>query len=183
MKTLTLPFRAGLVMIMSIIGFSHEIQITALINLILGKQTIMSFVKVMIHVVWGTKSRKPILTKEIRHKLIDHISANARAKGIYVDRINGYTDHIHCLIGLNADTSISKTIQLLKGESAFWINKENLVPTRFQWADEYFAVSVSESMLGKVRAYIDGQEEHHRKKSFSEEYEDFMKTYKFTDQG
>ena len=137
----------------------------------------------MIHVVWGTKSRTPFLTHGIRSKIIDHISANAKTKGIFLDRINGYTDHIHCLIGLNADTSISKTIQLLKGESAFWINKQKLTQMKFEWADEYFAVSVSESMLDKVRAYIDRQEEHHRKKSFSEEYNEFMRTYGFSSQG
>jgi putative transposase len=139
----------------------------------------MPFVKVMIHSVWGTKNREPFLTQEVRPVIIDHIRQNAKSKEIFIDRINGYTEHLHCLFGLNADMSISKTMQLIKGESAFWINKQKLTKTKFEWADEYFAVSVSESILDKVRAYIDGQEEHHKKKTFQQEYDEFMLSYNF----
>ena len=79
--------------------------------------------------------------------------------------------------------SIGKAVQLLKGESSFWVNKEKLVNTKFEWAEDYFAVSVSESMLDKVRLYIDGQEEHHKKIPFGVEYEEFMKKYGFEGQG
>lgn len=144
----------------------------------------MPFVKVMIHVVWGTKNREPLLTKEIRSQLIDHIRENALSKEIYIDSLDGYTEHLHCLFGLNADMSLSKAMQLIKGESAFWINnKSALIKSKFEWADEYFAVSVSESMLDKVRAYIQNQEEHHKKKTFAEEYQEFMDAYKFKSQG
>lgn len=74
-------------------------------------------------------------------------------------------------------------MQLIKGESAFWINKEKITKSKFEWADEYFAVSVSESMLDKVRAYIDGQEEHHKKTTFQQEYNEFIKKYKFKNHG
>lgn len=111
--------------------------------------------------------------------LFAHILFNAKEKGIYIDTINGYTDHVHCLIGLNADMTIAKAVQLIKGEAAHWANKENLLPYKLEWADKYFAVSVSESVIHKVRAYIQGQEEHHKKTTFTQEYEAFMKTYKF----
>ncbi len=143
----------------------------------------MSFVNVMIHAVWGTKNRHPYLVKEIRPLLIQHIKENAPSKNIYIDRINGFTDHLHCLLGLNADTSLSKTMQLIKGESAFWMNKERLTHNRFEWADEYFAVSVSHSMLGAVRNYIDNQERHHTKVSFQDECLQFLEKYKFTIHG
>ena len=139
----------------------------------------MSFVKIMVHTVWSTKSREVFLTKEIRSAVIEHIKQNARKKEIFIDRINGYTEHLHCLIGLNADMSISKAMQLIKGESAFWINKEKITKSKFEWADEYFAVSVSESMLDKVRAYIDGQEKHHTKTTFMQEYDEFVRKYDF----
>lgn len=74
-------------------------------------------------------------------------------------------------------------MQLLKGESSYWINKEKIIKTKFEWADEYFAVSVSESMIDKVRDYINGQEEHHKKITFSQEYENFIKQYKFDSHG
>lgn len=143
----------------------------------------MSFVKVMIHAVWGTKNRYPFLTKEVREKLISHIKENAKTKQIYIDRLDGHTEHLHCLFGLNTDTSIAKTLQLLKGESAFWINKQQLTASKFEWADEYFAVSVSESIVDKVRAYIDGQEEHHKKVTFTQEYEEFISKYNFKNHG
>jgi len=143
----------------------------------------MSFVKVMIHAVWGTKNREPYLMNAVRQKIIQHIKDNAKSKQIYIDTINGHKDHLHCLFGLNADMSISKVMQLIKGESAFWVNKEEIIKTKFEWADEYFAVSVSESMIDKVRVYINNQEEHHKKITFAQEYENFIKQYNFNIHG
>lgn len=143
----------------------------------------MSFVKIWVHVVWSTKNREPILTKEIRPLLFNHIKSYGKEKEIYIDFINGYVEHIHCLIALNADSTISKTIQLLKGESSHWANENGLLRNKLEWAKEYFAVSVSESMIDKVREYIKNQEEHHRKISFSKEVESFIEKYKFQNQG
>jgi len=143
----------------------------------------MSFVKIWVHVVWSTKNREPILNKEVRHSLFNHIKSYGKEKEIYIDFINGYVEHIHCLIALNADSTISKTIQLLKGESSHWANENGLLRNKLEWAKEYFAVSVSESMIDKVRDYIKNQEEHHKKISFSKEVESFIEKYKFQNQG
>ena len=140
----------------------------------------MSLVKVMIHSVWGTKNREHVLTKEIRTQLFKHIRENAKAKNIFIDTINGHTDHVHCLFSLSINESISKTLQLIKGESSFWMNQNKILKGKFSWADEYFAVSVSESQIDKVRAYIQNQEEHHKKITFANEYEAFVKKYNFT---
>ena len=134
----------------------------------------MPYVKIIIHAVWGTKNRTPFLSKEIKEKVIEHIRQNAKAKGIYIDRINGHTEHLHVLIGFKANMSISKVMQLIKGESAYWINKVKLTKSKFEWEDEYYAGSISESILPKVRAYIDRQEEHHKKKTFQQEYDEFV---------
>jgi len=134
-------------------------------------------------VVWGTKNRSPVLSESIRKELFQHIKDNAMQKQLYIDCINGHVDHVHCLIGLNADMSIAKTVQLLKGEAAFWLNKSKLIKPKFEWADEYFAVSVSESQINKVRGYIQNQEEHHKKTTFTQEYESFIKTYQFKSHG
>lgn len=140
----------------------------------------MPFVKVYIHLVWSTKNRVSHLnSKELRAKVWNHIRENAQKKEIFVDFINGYADHCHCLISLGVDQTIEKTVQLLKGESSFWINKNKLTKEKFGWQDEYFAVSVSESMLDKTRDYIKNQEEHHKKKSFQDEYDEFMSKYGF----
>lgn len=138
----------------------------------------MAFVKILIHAIWGTKNREPYLVKDIRPLIVSHIKENARSKGIFIDTLNGYTEHLHCLMGLNADMSISKAMHLIKGESAFWINKQKIIRGKFEWADEYFAVSVSESVLGKVRTYVNTQDEHHQKVSFAQEYEIFIKKYR-----
>ena len=137
----------------------------------------MGYTKLWIHLVWATKRRKPVLEKTIRRKLFEHILENGKQKNIHIDFINGYVDHVHVLVSLNADQTVAKVIQLIKGESSFWINKNNLTPQKFEWQDDYFAVSVNESGINKVRDYIKNQEEHHKKKTFQQEYEEFMQKY------
>ena len=139
----------------------------------------MPFIKIWIHLVWSTKNRQPLLTTAIRQKVFAHIRENAVQKNIHIDFINGYTDHMHCLIGLNREQTIANVVQLIKGESAFWINKNNLCAKKFEWQREYFAVSVSESGVNKVREYIKNQEIHHTKKTFQQEYDAFMEKYGF----
>src|SRR5262245_36500730 len=115
----------------------------------------MSYVRVWIHYVWSTKYRQPILKNEFREKLFDHMRQNAKSKNIYLDRINGYYDHVHCIISLASDQTIEKVAQLIKGESSFWFNNKSGFKTdRLEWQNKYFAVSVSESMLNIVRSYI-----------------------------
>ena len=143
----------------------------------------MSYVRIWIHAVWGTKNREHLLPSEIRQKVTDHIRKNAKEKQVFIDRLNGYTEHLHCLFGLNADMTVAKTLQLMKGESAYWINKERITPMKFEWADEYYAVSVSESAVDDVRAYIDSQEEHHKETTFAEEVEKFMREHARSSQG
>lgn len=139
----------------------------------------MPYIRVWIHYIWSTKNRERMITKEIKYKLIEHIRENAKAKNIFLDFINCEPNHLHALISLGSDQTLSKVAQLLKGESSNWINKNNLIQGHFEWQDEYIAVSVSESMINKVRDYIKNQEEHHRKKSFAEEFDEFIKKYGF----
>ncbi len=140
----------------------------------------MPFIKVYIHFVWSTKNRVPFLnSKEVRQTVWEHIRDNAKNKGIFIDFINGYSEHCHCLISLGANQTIQKVMQLIKGESSFWINKQKISNQKFEWQDEYFAVSISESMLDRVREYIKNQESHHSKKTFQEEYDEFITKYNF----
>ncbi len=134
----------------------------------------MSHIKVWLHFVWSTKNRKPLLTDEIRQSVFSHIRENARKKSIFLDFINGFVDHVHCLISLGSNQTIEKIMQLIKGESSHWINQNNLCSDQFQWQDDYFVVSVSESLVDDVRDYIRNQETHHAKRSFDDEYEDFL---------
>jgi len=135
----------------------------------------MSHVRILIHAVWGVKYHRPLLKKDKKEILFAHIQENAQQKGLFILEIGGGDDHVHCLLGLNADMSLSKAIQLIKGESAFWANQQKLFSEKFEWAVEYFGVSVSPSKVKEVRSYIKRQEEHHLKQTFEEKYQEFLK--------
>lgn len=141
----------------------------------------MPYTKVLIHFIWSTKNRKHLITKELKPELLSHIKENSFKKGIFIDTLNCVSDHIHLLISLGSEQTIAKTAMLIKGESSFWINKEKNLKYKFEWQDEYIALSVSYSAANKVSAYILNQEEHHKKKTFSEEYKEFLKAHDFED--
>jgi len=134
----------------------------------------MPHISVWVHFVWTTKDRERMLTESIRSRVFDHIRENARAKNIFIGALNGWVEHAHCLVSVGSGQNLDEIMRLLKGESSYWINKNRLCVGKFHWQGEYFAVSVSESLLPKVRKYIDSQEEHHRLRPFSEEFNDFL---------
>ncbi len=140
----------------------------------------MSFVRIYVHLVWATRERYPFLySPELRLKVWKHIKGNAEDKGIFVDVVNGYSDHCHCLVSLSANQTISKVANLIKGESSRWINQNELIDEKFEWQDKYFAVSVSESMIDKVRNYIIKQESHHKRQTFADECNELIEGYNF----
>jgi REP element-mobilizing transposase RayT len=128
--------------------------------------------------VFSTKNRDPFLnSSELRRNVFEHIKNNAEEKGIWLDCINGYQEHAHCLISLGKEQTISKVAQLIKGESSYWINQHNLTSEKFVWQDDYWIVGVSESHLESVRKYIHNQEIHHSNQSFESEINNFMEKY------
>ena len=140
----------------------------------------MPFVKIYVHFVWSTKNRIQTLnTPELRKNVWQHIRENGVKKDIFIDFVNGHSEHCHCLVSLGVDQTISKVMQLIKGESTFWFNKQEFTKEKLEWQDEYFAVSVSESKIDTVRNYIKNQEEHHKHKTFQQEYDEFIIKYGF----
>jgi REP element-mobilizing transposase RayT len=139
----------------------------------------MSYIKVYVHYVWSTKNRAAFLTDDIRRDVFNHIKENAKKKNIHIDFINGYSDHIHCLVSLNDDLSIGKIAQLIKGESSFWINKNKLTKSKFRWQDEYLAIGVDNDKIQIVRDYIANQENHHKRISFAQEHDKFIERFGF----
>ena len=133
----------------------------------------------MIHYIWATKNRTPIINHELKYLLLNHIKENSLSKEIFIDTLNCVEDHIHLLVSLGKEQSISKVAMLIKGESSFWVNKQKIISGKFEWQDEYIALSVSESGIEKVRQYILNQEEHHKKKTFAQEYDEFLKIHGF----
>jgi putative transposase len=140
----------------------------------------VSYVKIWVHLVFTTKNREPLLLKEIRQNLFKHIILNCKEKNIFLQAINGYTEHIHCLVSVGKEQSIAQIAQLIKGESSHWINKNSIIPQKFYWQDDYYAVSVGESHVKLIVNYIQYQEQHHSKKSFKDELAEFLKEYGFT---
>jgi len=142
----------------------------------------MSFINVYIHFVWSTKLRKPSLVKPYRQLLFDHMKQNGRDKGIHIDRVNGYVDHVHCLVSLKPGQSIDNIARLIKGESTHWFNHiSGIQNTPLQWQSEYFAISVSPSILKNVRSYIDRQEQHHSKTGYEKEYQELVNLFPQSD--
>jgi putative transposase len=88
-------------------------------------------------------------------------------------------DHIHCLFLLSPQKSIAEIIKQIKGSSSHFINKNNLITEKFAWQTGYAAYSVSESVVDKVFQYIKNQKKHHTKKTFQQEYDEFLKIYGF----
>lgn len=139
----------------------------------------MPYTKAILHYVWSTKNRAPLITPELKPLLLDHIKENSKLKGIFIDFMNCVKDHIHLLISLGNEQTISKTAMLIKGESSFWINRQKLTNYKFEWQEEYFALSVNFRNLDDIRASKADQENHHRKITFEEEYNEFIKNYNF----
>jgi len=80
----------------------------------------MPFIRVWIHYVWSTKNREPVLIDKFRYPLFEHIKQNTLDKKIYLDRVNGYHDHVHCIVSLGSNQTIDKIAQLIKGESSYY---------------------------------------------------------------
>jgi putative transposase len=138
----------------------------------------MSYIRIWVHSVWTTNKRIPYLTDKIREEVIYHIHENSRLKGIYIDHINGYHEHLHALISLGGSQSVSEVMQKIKGESSFWINKNKMTGLKFEWQDDFYAVSIGMPQLENLRKYIRNQEEHHKQETLQEELDFLIKEYK-----
>ncbi len=114
----------------------------------------------------------------IREAVIKHIFDNAKQKGIYIDHLNGYHEHLHSLISLGCKQNVSEIMQNLKGESSYWINKSKLTKLKFEWQDDYYAVSVGMNQIENLREYIRNQVQHHRKEHIEDELDKLIKEYK-----
>lgn len=134
-----------------------------------------SYSKIWIHAIWSTKERIPLIHSEAESKIYQFISEQFRESGCPVRIINGMSDHVHCLFLLNPQKSIAEVIKQIKGSSSHFINQNNLISEKFSWQTGYASYSVSESVVEKVFSYIQNQKIHHQKKSFSQEYEEFLK--------
>ena len=129
-----------------------------------------TYTQLHIQIVFAVKYRAALIHPDWEislHKYISGIIQNSGHKPIIV---NGMPDHIHILLGLRPVQSISDLVKIIKQQSSRWVNDNGLVPQRFRWQGGFSAFSYSNSDLPRVIKYIENQKEHHRKKTFKEEY-------------
>jgi putative transposase len=138
-----------------------------------------AYVKMFIHVVWATKDREKLLTKEVRRLVREHLANYASDNDIRFEAVNVQSDHVHALLNLQSEQRVGDIVKLLKGESSHWINERDLISRKFSWQRGYGAFSISPSHYEIVKTYIMNQEEHHRKKTFVDEYRAILRKYGF----
>ena len=136
-----------------------------------------SYSRCWIHVIWGTLNREKLLNKEAAACLSHYLTEHVATKSIYMKINFVNADHVHALVDLPTNLSIEELIQLLKGSSSHWVNANNLLRGKFAWGRGYGAFSVSESNVKRVAAYISGQGEHHRIRTFADELHEFIKRH------
>ena len=137
-----------------------------------------SFVKVFAHVIFATKNRDATIVPKFARGYSDFGGIIRECGGVPVI-INGMAEHVHILMLLPSDKSISELLRIVKSNSSKWMHEQFPSMCEFGWQNGYAALGVSESIAESVRQYIRAQEEHHRKKSFAEEYEAFLALHGF----
>ncbi len=137
-----------------------------------------SYHQVYVHYIFSTKNRKPLIQPKFEKRLWSYTSTIGKNKGYPVIAAGGMGDHLHLLVSLSHNVSVSKTIQTIKGSASKWINDQFYKDKRqFRWQSGYAAFSVSHSGLKWVVAYIRNQKKHHEKMTFREEYLRFLKKH------
>ncbi|MBL7829197.1 MAG: IS200/IS605 family transposase [Saprospiraceae bacterium] len=129
-----------------------------------------SLVKNYLHIIFSTKHRKPFILPEIEAELHSYLGGICNNLDCQVIKIGGYHDHVHILCMLSKKIALMKLMEELKSHSSKWIKTKGEAYQNFYWQDGYGAFSVKPSDVNSVIKYIANQHEHHRKKTFTEEY-------------
>lgn len=132
---------------------------------------------VLIHVIFSTKERRPLLAPDTRPKLHAYLATVARNAGCEAYRVGGVADHVHLAIRFSRTLTIADIVEELKTSSSKWLRTQAPDLATFSWQRGYGCFSVGPSDLDALRASIDGQEEHHKTRTFQEEFRMFLKKY------
>lgn len=138
-----------------------------------------SKVKIWVHAIFGVKNRNKLIEFKIENKIHNLIKSELIDMKCYVEEINGVEDHVHALFLLSPKKSMTDVMKQAKGAVSYQINQEKMTKQKFSWQVGYGAFSVSESQMHSVKRYIQNQKTHHTKRTFEEEYEEFLKLHKF----
>ncbi len=143
-----------------------------------------SYTQIYLQLVFSPKHRECLLIDQIRPRIFEYLSGIATNLGHKSIIVNGFVDHVHIFLGLNPKISVSDTVKELKRSSSLLINDKRLLPGKFEWQSGFGGFSYAHSQIGNVYNYIRNQEIHHRKKTFKDEYLEFLTKYEsnFEDQ-
>lgn len=136
-----------------------------------------TFTQIYLQLVFSPKHRDRLLIKKFRPRIFEYLSGIAANLGHKTIIINGVSDHVHLFLGFNPKISVSETVKELKRSSGIFINEQRFFSGRFEWQEGYGSFSYGRSQIEKVYEYIKNQEKHHKKRSFREEYLDFLRKY------
>lgn len=136
-----------------------------------------TFTQIYIQLIFSPLYREALLHPPIRPDIFRYMSGIITNLGHKSIIVNGMADHVHLFIGLNPKLSISETVKEVKRASSLFINQQKFFPGKFQWQSGYGGFSYSQSHIDRVYQYILNQQEHHKKKSFRDEYMGFLKKY------
>ena len=136
-----------------------------------------TYTQLYVHVIFSVQGRKNLIAAKWRQSLYEYITGIIKNKNQKLMVINGVSDHLHLLIGLKPEASLSGLIRDVKANSSKWINDNGHVPGRFEWQSGFGAFSISSALVPTVVEYILNQEEHHRKRTFREEYIELLDAY------
>lgn len=136
-----------------------------------------TYTQIHIQAVFAVQNRQSLIGDEWKDDLYKYITGIIQKNKHKVLQINGMPDHIHLLFGMRPVQSLSDLMQQVKQDSSKWINQQGLVNGKFSWQSGYGAFSYSRSQLPAVITYIQNQEQHHKKKTFREEYLEFLDKY------
>jgi len=136
-----------------------------------------TYTQIHLQIVFAVKYRQGLIENAWKDDLCKYITGTIQSYDHKMLAVNGVEDHIHILIGMRPTQSLSDLLQDIKSGSSKWINDNKLTKRKFAWQEGYGAFSYSKSHVPNVIRYIHNQEEHHRKKSFLEEYEEFLKKF------
>ncbi len=137
-----------------------------------------SLASLHIHLVFSTKNREPLITDDVRSHLHAYMATVLQNLSATPVLINSVEDHIHLLFDLGRTTSVSKAVEDVKKSSSKWIKTQGAEFAAFAWQGGYGAFAVSESNVEAVRQYVANQREHHRKKTFQEEFRQFLERHR-----
>ncbi len=136
-----------------------------------------TYTQIHIQAVFAVQNRHCLIDKVWKDELHKYMTGIIQNYDHKVLQINGMPDHIHILFGMRPTQSLSDLMQKVKQDSSKWINKNRFVKGKFSWQAGFGAFSYSKSQLPRVINYIQNQENHHKKKSFTEEYLDFLNEF------